>query len=94
MRLLPDPWVIVTEGLNPGDLVEGTVTGVVDFGVFVDLGQGVEGLVHITEMPDGEQTKASLVSGSPVHVRVLRIDPGRRRISLSLRIFAQERGYW
>lgn len=93
-RLLPDPWASVTGGMNQGDVVEGTITGVVEFGAFVDLGQGVEGLVHITEMPDGEQTKASLTPGSSVHVRALRIDPGRRRISLSLRIFAQERVRW
>jgi small subunit ribosomal protein S1 len=93
-RLLPDPWTTVTGGLNPGDVVQGTVTGVVEFGAFVDLGQGVDGLVHISEMPDGAQAKASLAPGAPVQVRVLRIDPGRRRISLSLRVLAQEPVHW
>jgi small subunit ribosomal protein S1 len=93
-RLLPDPWTTVTGGLNPGDVVQGTVADVVEFGAFVDLGQGVDGLVHISEMPDGTQTKASLAPGAPVQVRVLRIDPGRRRISLSLRVFAQESAHW
>jgi small subunit ribosomal protein S1 len=86
-RLLPDPWSSVTGGLSHGDVVEGTVTQVVDFGAFVDLGEGVEGLVHVSEMPGGEGTKATLEPGSNVYVQVLRIDPRRRRISLSLRTF-------
>ena len=84
-RLLPDPWVTVTDSLNQGDIVEGKVTNVVDFGAFVELGDGVEGLVHISEMPQGAQTAADLMRGSSVQVRVLRIDPQRHRIALSLR---------
>jgi small subunit ribosomal protein S1 len=88
-RLLPDPWYAVTESLQVRDVVEGTVTNMVDFGAFVDLGQGIEGLVHISEMPAGESTLAELTSGSPISVRVLEIDHDRRRISLSLREVAQ-----
>jgi small subunit ribosomal protein S1 len=86
-RLLPDPWSVVTAGLNQGDVVEGVVTHIAEFGAFVDLGEGVEGLVHVSEMPDGRQTKANLGPGSSVYVQVLRVDPHRHRISLSLRIF-------
>lgn len=88
-RLLPDPWLTVTDSLNHGDVVGGEVTNVVDFGAFVELGDGVEGLVHISEMPDGEQTRDSLSPGASVQVQVLSVDPRRRRISLSLRIFAE-----
>jgi small subunit ribosomal protein S1 len=88
-RLLPDPWLAVTDSLNQGDVVEGKVTNVVDFGAFVELGDGVEGLVHISEMPEGAQTAADLLPGSLVQVRVLRIDPQRHRIALSLRGLAQ-----
>jgi small subunit ribosomal protein S1 len=84
-RLLPDPWRAVAEGLNPGDVIEGTVTSVVDFGAFVQVGDGVEGLVHISEMPQGVQTAAALLPGSSVQVRVLRIDPQQHRVGLSLR---------
>jgi small subunit ribosomal protein S1 len=88
-RLLPDPWHVVTDALQVGQVVEGTVTNVVDFGAFVDLGQGIEGLVHISEMPAGKATLAELDSGSSISVRVLEIDHDRRRISLSLRGIAQ-----
>ena len=83
-RLLPDPWYEVTENLEKGSTVEGTLTGVVDFGAFVDLGKGVEGLVHISEMPDQEVTHAVLEPGSPVTVSVLEIDEWQRRIALRL----------
>lgn len=83
-RLLPDPWYQVMEKLHPGDVVEGTVTNVVDFGAFVDLGKGVEGLVHTSEMPGGEAACSELKPGSTVTVRVLDIDEWQRRIALRL----------
>jgi small subunit ribosomal protein S1 len=83
-RLLPDPWYEVTENLEKGSTVEGTLTSVVDFGAFVDLGKGVEGLVHISEMPDQELTHAVLEPGSPVTVSVLEIDQWQRRIALRM----------
>jgi small subunit ribosomal protein S1 len=84
-RLLPDPWFTVTEKLQVGQLAEGAVTNVVNFGAFVDLGEGIEGLIHISEMPAGRATCSELESGSRIAVRVLEIDNDRRRISLSLR---------
>jgi small subunit ribosomal protein S1 len=68
-----------------GQVVQGTVTNTVDFGAFVDVGQGVEGLVHISEMPAGHSTLREIEPGAEIHVRVLEIDSDRRRISLSLR---------
>lgn len=84
-RLLPDPWPTVTDGLRSGQVVEGTVTGLVDFGVFVNLGEGVEGLVHNSRMPHGGIDHTELTPGSSIRVRVLQIDRRRRRIALSLR---------
>jgi small subunit ribosomal protein S1 len=84
-RLLPDPWHVVTERLSVGQIVEGTVTNTVDFGAFVDLGQGIEGLVHVSEMPARQATLVELQPGAPISVRVIEIDPDRRRIALSLR---------
>jgi len=83
-RLLPDPWHSVIETLQEGDVVEGSVTNVVDFGAFVDLGKGIEGLVHTSEMPDGEATCSELESGSAVTVRVLVINKWKRQIALRL----------
>jgi len=84
-RLLPDPWQTMAESLNPGDVVQGTVTHVVNFGAFVELDDGVEGLVHISEFPDGPMATSAVYPGALVQVRVLRIEPERRRIGLSLR---------
>jgi len=83
-RLLPDPWNTVTENLHSGDVTEGTVTHTTDFGAFVDIGSGVEGLAHISEMPDGEQGLASLESGTLVKVKILHIDTHQRRVSLRI----------
>lgn len=89
-RLLPDPWPLVAKRLHVGQKIEGTVTNVARFGVFVDVGDGVEGLVHVSEMPGGDASCAGLETGSPVTVGVLKIDHWRRRIALSLRGIGQE----
>ena len=65
------------------------MTTVADFGVFVDLGEGIEGLVHTSEMPGGKAAYAELEPGSPLRVRVSKIDRWRRRIALSLRSMTQ-----
>ena len=84
-RLLPDPWTFVTEGLDVGQVVEGIVTKIAGFGVFVDIGEGIEGLVHVSEMPGEKDASTKLEPRSPITVRVLRINPWQRRIGLSLR---------
>ncbi len=86
-RVQPDPWSSVGDAYKVGELVEAVVTRVNDFGAFVRLRTGVEGLLHVSEMadirPDHPQ---SLVSpGDLLLLRVLRIEPDRRRIGLSLR---------
>jgi small subunit ribosomal protein S1 len=83
-RLLPDPWYQVTETLREGDVVEGTVTNIVPFGIFVDVGEGIEGLVHTSEMPDQGAARSDLDIGSLVTVRVLNIDEWKRQIALRL----------
>jgi small subunit ribosomal protein S1 len=86
-RVQPDPWSHVQEDYKSGELVEAVVTRVTDFGAFVRLRTGVEGLLHVSEMadirPDHPQ---SLVSpGDLLLLRVIRVEPDRRRIGLSLR---------
>jgi len=88
-RLLPDPWPRVVRRLHAGQTVDGTVTKAADFGVFVDVGEGVEGLVHVSEMPGGNVSHTDLGPGSPITVRVLEVDRWRRRIALSLRHVTQ-----
>lgn len=82
--LAPDPWGIAPEKYKEGTLVEGKVTQVVDFGIFVELEPGVEGLLHNSELGDVEQ-RNELTPGERVLVKVIRVEPDRRRIGLSVR---------
>jgi small subunit ribosomal protein S1 len=84
-RLLPDPWHQVTEHLDVGQVVQGSVRSTADFGLFVELEPGIEGLVHSSEIPGGVEALAELEVDAPISVRVLEIDHDRRRIALSLR---------
>ena len=82
-----DPWQMFGRRYAPGDVIEGKVTKLVSFGAFVQVGDGLEGLVHISELSHHHvQTPAEVVSvGDPVSVRVLDVDPRRRRVSLSIK---------
>ena len=91
-RLLPDPWYVITDELQVGDVTQGTVTSLTHFGAFVDVGKGVEGLVHISEMPAGSSTLEGLEPGEQVSVRVLRFAHDKRHIALSLRGVTQSIG--
>jgi len=82
--LAPDPWEIAPEKYEEGTLVEGKVTQVVDFGIFVELEPGVEGLLHNSELGDVEQ-RNELAQGEGILVKVIRVEPDRRRIGLSVR---------
>ena len=90
----PDPWVKLVEAYPVGTIVDGTVTKVVPFGAFVQLGEATEGLVHISEMaPRHIDTPAQVVKvGDIVKVKVMEINPERRRISLSMKAAAAELG--
>ena len=79
-RLLPDPWQQVVQELDVGDVVEGTITGVAPYGVFVAVGQGVEGLAHVSEMKGGEATLTKTTVGCPVTVRIVNIDQWQQRM--------------
>jgi len=86
-ELLPDPWETVSEHYNVGEIVEGVVTNVVKFGAFVGVEEGLEGLIHISELGDGNLMHPRNVvdEGEDVRVRIINIDPGERRLGLSLR---------
>jgi small subunit ribosomal protein S1 len=83
-RLLPDPWDTLVTEMEVGDTVAGTVTHVVDFGAFVDVGQGVEGLVHESVLQQMGISRDQIVPQMGVVVRILGIDRERHRISLGL----------
>lgn len=88
-QLQPHPWDAVAEKFRAGDRVRGTVTRLMEFGAFVELEPGIEGLIHISEMSwsKGKIRKASDVvkSGETVEVVVLQINPTEHRISLGLK---------
>jgi len=87
-QTIGDPWERVEDDIKPGDKVGGTVTRCMDFGAFVELSSGIEGLVHISEM---SYTKRVLKpdelvkEGDRISVMVKEIDAENRRISLSLK---------
>ena len=82
-----DPWQRVVDTYNLGDELEGTVTKVVTFGAFVEILDGVEGLVHISELAHHhvENPREVVNQGDKVRVKILEIDSERRRLSLSLK---------
>ena len=87
-QLDKDPWEVVTERYPIGAKVKGKVTNITDYGAFVELEDGIEGLIHVSEM---SWTKKNVHPGKilsttePVEVQVLDIDSGKRRISLGLK---------
>ena len=85
--LQPDIWEEFFRRHYVGDVVQGTVTKLVDFGAFVDLGEGVEGLVHISELSDKHiQSCAEVVAvGQAYPFKIIRLEPHDRRIGLSLK---------
>ena len=89
-----DPWRTLVKNYPVGAIVEGTVTKLVTFGAFVDLGEGIEGLVHISEMAKSHVDEPSQVCsvGDKVQVKVMEIDLERRRISLSMKAAAETLG--
>jgi small subunit ribosomal protein S1 len=82
-----DPWQRVVDTYNVGDELEGTVTKVVTFGAFVEILDGVEGLVHISELANHhvENPREVVQPGDDVKVKILEIDTERRRLSLSVK---------
>ncbi|MGO8948474.1 MAG: S1 RNA-binding domain-containing protein [Ktedonobacterales bacterium] len=81
-----DPWTTVEQRYQVGQLVTGTITKIAPFGAFARIEDGVEGLIHLSELPAGQQDpKAVLREGQEVQVRILRIDAERRRLGLSIR---------
>src|SRR5208282_2597576 len=87
-QLQPDPWNSTPERYNPGERVRGTVTRIADFGAFVELEPGVEGLIHLSEMSWARKvrTPGDLVKpGETVEAVILGVNAGERRISLGLK---------
>jgi small subunit ribosomal protein S1 len=85
-RRQPDPWQRVAERFEPGQTVEGTVTRLAPFGAFVDLGEGIEGLLPSNQIAN----RGDVEEGSQVRVRVLNVEPDRQRVGLALQAVMTE----
>jgi small subunit ribosomal protein S1 len=86
-RTRPDPWAAIEQRYVIGQMVEGTITNVVNFGAFVCLEEGLEGLIHVSELADGHflHPRSVVCEGERVCARVVSIDGTSRRLGLSLR---------
>ena len=94
-RLQPEPWETITERYQPGDIVDATVTKLTDFGAFARVEGSVEGLIHISELASRviNHPREVVGEGDKVRLKILRIEPERRRLGLSLRQAEEEEGY-
>jgi small subunit ribosomal protein S1 len=87
-QLQPHPWDTVAEKYKAGDRVHGVVTRLMDFGAFVEIEPGIEGLIHISEMSWAKRVKTAseiVKPGETVEAVILGVKPGERRLSLGLK---------
>ena len=92
-QLHPDPWETLPERYPVGSRVQGKVTKVTDFGAFVEIEPGVEGLVHVSEMREGERVENPrdvVKEGEEVAVKIIDVDGHERRIGLSIKALQAE----
>jgi small subunit ribosomal protein S1 len=87
-QIMPDPWQTVGDRLFPGMRVQGKVVSLTDYGAFVEVEKGIEGLVHVSEMSWKRRVahpREVVAEGQDVEVQILDVDPSNRRISLGLK---------
>jgi small subunit ribosomal protein S1 len=87
-QLIPDPWTMAGDRFHPGDRVQGKVSRLADFGAFVELAPGVDGLIHVSEMSWSKKVRKPsdvLKAGEMVEVVVLGVNAAEHRISLGLK---------
>ncbi len=89
-QLIPNPWELITKRYKPGDTVKGTITSITDFGIFVDVGEGVEGLIHVSEIPE-DTPLSEYKEGEEVEAKILSISPREKKIALSIKRLEEKR---
>jgi small subunit ribosomal protein S1 len=87
-RLQPNPWETVRDRYAVDDVVPASVTTLVSYGAFARLEEGLEGLIHISEIPltNGQTVKDCLTPGQKLNVRILQVDAAHQRLGLSLKL--------
>lgn len=86
-RLRPDPWSSVSQKYHVGQTIEGIITNVTDFGAFAKVDDGLEGLIHASELAEGNflHPRAVVREGDRVQAKIIAIDSTRHRLALTLR---------
>ena len=85
---MPQPWEVINQNYEVGQVVRGRITELVNFGAFARIGEnGVEGLIHISELSDRRvnHPKEVVSEGDDYDLRIIRIDSDKRRLGLSLK---------
>jgi small subunit ribosomal protein S1 len=89
----PNPWKEFSENYNRGDRVSGQIKSITDFGIFIGLAGGIDGLVHLSDISwdvPGEEAVRNYAKGANLEAMVLSIDPERERISLGIKQMAKD----
>jgi len=92
-RLMPDPWLEAAKVFAIGTVVEGEVNRLTPFGAFVKLNDEINGLIHITEIPGGENMKdpaTALKVGDKIKAKVIAVEPEEHRVGLSIKALIEE----
>ena len=89
-QLKQDPWKNITKKYKKGDVLKGEITGKAEFGIFVEIEDGVEGLIHISELADVKPDDVYNV-GDSIECTVLNVDEMNRKISLGLKLLAKQK---
>jgi small subunit ribosomal protein S1 len=92
-RLVPDPWLEAAKVFAMGTVVEGEVNRLTPFGAFVKLNDEINGLIHITEIPGGENMKdpgSMLKVGDKIKAKVIAVEPEEHRVGLSIKALTEE----
>ncbi len=92
-RAKPNPWDTIVERYAIGQLVEAVITNLADFGAFAEIEDGVEGLIHISELSDQrvDHPREVVKPGDKVTVRIIKINPEKKKIGLSIRLVPEDR---
>ncbi len=91
-QLSSNPWDEIEKSIPVGSVVKGAVTKITAFGAFVELDNGIEGLIHVTELSDQAFAKVEEVIsvGDPITAKVIKLDPEHKKVSLSIKEYLVE----
>ena len=94
-RLTPTPWSDASDKYSVGQLISGQITKLSEFGAFAKVGEGIEGLIHISELTEKHinHPKDIVTIGDTLELKIISLDPVRRRLGLSLKQAAEDEGW-